>query len=662
MTESTLVKAHNVLQIFMLRRLKSEVMKLPSKKEVDLYVPLSELQQKLYCHIMRSSRKALEALNMKSLRWAIIQLRKVANHPAMLKTNARGCLPAADDHTESLAVSSSHKCDASLRDQVHQASATSTADCPMVYSSGKMIVLDKLLTQLCNQQAKVLLFCQYTTMLDILEEYCTWKGYRYLRLDGSTKRVMREVDMLAFNSAESPHFLYLISTRAGGVGINLVSANTVIFFDHDWNPHVDMQATDRAHRIGQVREVTVYRLVSQRTVDEAILSRASKKMLLDDKIMQDRALEAMDCEMSPESDPLGPRPNGACSPDGDGPEAQLGVDEAVELIKYGALGIAKTNTNAIKDLDVQALVLRSQQYKASGTTPDDRQVTDAEARAIFDYYSDDEDADTEERERLSTELRIDTRNGLLPLQRLQEIASKRAAYEGKATGKRQSKPTSSYLAEMMGQAPKRRAAAVKKLSEDWCFVCQDGGEMVCCTHCPKVYHTQCVELEEIPKGTWLCPWHFCRECDASLSAAGDVLFRCTHCPLAYCWDCWPSHVHQDRRYARVDGSKVLENLKNLGVDWSKNSVFFTCPDCQAQHAWRRAQEVQRRNRECAILMAQRAVAQAQAQAVMAMQPSKQRLQNAQAPVPIVLQLHSRPASLPPQPLSPDGPIDVDAPV
>ncbi|CAE7947411.1 SMARCA4 [Symbiodinium sp. KB8] len=109
------------------------------------------------------------------------------------------------------------------------------------------------------QPHKVLIFCQYQACMDLLEEYCKFRAYRYMRMDGSTNRVLRELDMRDFNAPDEDIFIYLISTRAGGLGVNLASANHVVIFEQDWNPHVDHQAIDRAHRIGQSRQVHIHR-------------------------------------------------------------------------------------------------------------------------------------------------------------------------------------------------------------------------------------------------------------------------------------------------------------------------------------------------------------------------------------------------------------------
>jgi len=122
--------------------------------------------------------------------------------------------------------------------------------------------------------------------MTILEDYCNWKGHKYLRLDGTTKSDERGEMLAQFNAADSEYFIFLLSTRAGGLGLNLQTADTVIIFDSDWNPHQDLQAQDRAHRIGQKNEVKVLRLMTINSVEERILAAARYKLNMDEKVIQ----------------------------------------------------------------------------------------------------------------------------------------------------------------------------------------------------------------------------------------------------------------------------------------------------------------------------------------------------------------------------------------
>jgi len=149
------------------------------------------------------------------------------------------------------------------------------------YDCGKLQVLDRLLRQLKTGAHRALIFTQMTKMLDVLECFLNFHGHRYLRLDGTTKVEQRQYLMDRFN-ADARIFCFILSTRSGGVGVNLTGADTVIFYDSDWNPTMDAQAQDRCHRIGQTRDVHIYRLVSEMTVEENILKKANQKRLLGD--------------------------------------------------------------------------------------------------------------------------------------------------------------------------------------------------------------------------------------------------------------------------------------------------------------------------------------------------------------------------------------------
>ncbi|KAF1809258.1 hypothetical protein P152DRAFT_167385 [Eremomyces bilateralis CBS 781.70] len=145
-----------------------------------------------------------------------------------------------------------------------------------VSDSGKLARLDALLKELKENNHRVLLYFQMTRMIDMMEEYLTFRGYKYCRLDGSTKLEDRR-DTVADFQTRPEIFVFLLSTRAGGLGINLTSADTVIFYDSDWNPTIDSQAMDRAHRLGQTKQVTVYRLITRNTIEERIRKRALQK-------------------------------------------------------------------------------------------------------------------------------------------------------------------------------------------------------------------------------------------------------------------------------------------------------------------------------------------------------------------------------------------------
>lgn len=253
-------RLHKVLRPFMLRRLKTDVeSQLPDKVEKVLKCNLSAAQQVLYEQIEKGTlffKDGGSKIQKRGISNTIMQLRKVCNHPFVFREVEDMLNPGLN------------------------------VDDMIVRTSGKFELLDRILPKFQQSGHKVLMFFQMTNIMNIFQDYCTWKGYSFLRLDGSTKAEDRRVAMNTWNNPEEDYFLFLLSTRAGGLGLNLQTADTVIIFDSDWNPHQDLQAQDRAHRIGQKSEVRVYRLVCSKTVEEGILSRAQYKLDVDSKVIQ----------------------------------------------------------------------------------------------------------------------------------------------------------------------------------------------------------------------------------------------------------------------------------------------------------------------------------------------------------------------------------------
>jgi len=255
-------RLHELLRPFMLRRVKSEVLhQLPEKVEKILRCELSSWQKFLYQQIsvnasaesgLANGDKSVAGKNIKvrGMNNIVMQLRKVCNHPYLFS-----------------------------KDGYH-------INDTLIRSSGKFSLLDRMLPKLKAAGHRVLMFTQMTALMPILEDYFYYRGYASLRLDGSTPADEREKRMYKFNAPDSPYFIFLLSTRAGGLGLNLASADTVIIFDSDWNPMMDLQAQDRAHRIGQRNEVRVFRLVTYSPVEEKILSRATDKLNMSEIVVE----------------------------------------------------------------------------------------------------------------------------------------------------------------------------------------------------------------------------------------------------------------------------------------------------------------------------------------------------------------------------------------
>ncbi|XP_031401570.1 protein CHROMATIN REMODELING 5 isoform X2 [Punica granatum] len=263
--ENELANLHMELRPHILRRVIKDVEKsLPPKIERILRVEMSPLQKQYYKWILERNfhdlNKGVRG-NQVSLLNIVVELKKCCNHPFLFESADHGY--GGDWVTG----------DSSKLERI-------------ILSSGKLVILDKLLVRLHETKHRVLIFSQMVRMLDILAEYMSLRGFQFQRLDGSTKAELRQQAMDHFNAPGSDDFCFLLSTRAGGLGINLATADTVIIFDSDWNPQNDLQAMSRAHRIGQQEVVNIYRFVTSKSVEEDILERAKRKMVLDHLVIQ----------------------------------------------------------------------------------------------------------------------------------------------------------------------------------------------------------------------------------------------------------------------------------------------------------------------------------------------------------------------------------------
>ncbi|KII64319.1 Chromodomain-helicase-DNA-binding protein 3 [Thelohanellus kitauei] len=255
--EKQIEKIHNLLGKRLLRRLKSDVLKeIPIKSEVMVPVDLSELQHKYYRAILTHNYTSLtqRSSSNSAILNVLMELKKCCNHPYLTRVSTED---EPIDEESGMHIYNN-----------------------LVSASSKMVLIDKMLTGLQRMGHRVLIFSQMTRLLDLLEEYLNHKEWRFERIDGSVSTLQRQASIDRFNSKDSQSFIFLLSTRAGGLGINLASADTVIIYDSDWNPHNDIQALSRAHRLGQLKKVMIYRFFTRNTVEERILEVAKKKMML----------------------------------------------------------------------------------------------------------------------------------------------------------------------------------------------------------------------------------------------------------------------------------------------------------------------------------------------------------------------------------------------
>ncbi|CAO3630681.1 unnamed protein product [Cunninghamella echinulata] len=269
---------------------------------------------------------AIKHVNSLHLQNIVMQLRKVCNHPFLFDW-------PIDPKTN-----------------------TAVLNNDLAAQSGKVLLLDRLLTALFDRGHKVLVFSQMTKMLDILEDWATaLKGWSICRLDGSVSQEARRQQIDEFNDPSSPVKLFLLSTRAGGLGINLTGADTVIIFDSDWNPQMDLQAQDRVHRIGQKKPVLVYRFVAANTVEAKILERATAK----------RRLEKLVISKGKFKTPISSMSSGAKK------EQEVNIRELAEILASEdgeQVQIVSQGDKVISDEDLEKLLDRSEHVFESQNT------------------------------------------------------------------------------------------------------------------------------------------------------------------------------------------------------------------------------------------------------------------------------------------------------
>ncbi|KAL8452344.1 hypothetical protein Emag_002463 [Eimeria magna] len=482
---------------------------------------------------------------------------------------------------------------------------------------------------------RLLIFTQFQLVLDELEAYCKYRGWRYLRLDGSTNKFVRELDIRDFNNDNTSYFVYLISTRAGGLGINLTAANHVVIYDHDWNPFIDLQAVDRAHRIGQQREVHVWSLVSEWTVEERMAFRREQKLRLDKLLVQQQieaGAEAFDGEEA--DDEKEPR------------SEKISTDEVRRLMLHGKKAIVDISSLCLEDLverprqplpvlgddeeplaaeavgeddvdeknlvditevmDEEAEERRVQQQLAEGTEeappdlPAGKPPPDGEEAKLSGGSSpchlDEEPSDSQP----AAAAAAATGSAAAGPATAGPAAAGKGGLEAELqsagvlwrSGRERKKPVALYVPQEFTQREERR----KLRHETRCFVCGNGkdhvqtsvdregkpvevayGDLVCCSGCPKVYHRCCEGLSKDVKKSWRCRWHECCLCFRKTSQCGNMLIHCARCPTSFCYDCFPPD------YCRYNvGEDYYLQLRQRGLNVTpQNWILLLCSKCKA---------------------------------------------------------------------------------
>ncbi|KAG0142765.1 hypothetical protein CROQUDRAFT_662086 [Cronartium quercuum f. sp. fusiforme G11] len=469
----------------------------------------------------------------------------------------------------------------------------------LVEASSKLTLLDKLLASLLPQGKRVLIFSGFTRVLDILEDFLNLRSIGFYRLDGSTPRPRRALYIRLFQTpfeSQAVKPIFISTTVSGGLGINLTAADTVVMYDSSWNPQVDNQAIARAHRIGQTRPVTVYRLVCADSVEEQMQGRIRKKLYLSHKIMNYGG-GTEEGEMEIKRD-----------------EILLSTSELCSILRGGTRVFNASSTSegmeaSTEEEDEEAANLRSGYTTFLKSSFEDivakarEEERMAQVKMVGEMTKKTEGAEEKTREDEQEEIellqgieRVRTRlfegrkyvanqsnknigADWVDLQRQSRMRKERTtmvngyAVEnytlGNARWEAVKTITSNPAALAKLQEPKRTKQKFEH--EETCAFCHDGGELYLCFHCPRVAHSECMASTNKKSNStpiiFACTQHTCAICERSTVDAGGMLYRCQTCKDAYCEDCLP-----EEDFWPV--GEVLPEFLLLGYGPQKSAYFM----------------------------------------------------------------------------------------
>jgi SWI/SNF-related matrix-associated actin-dependent regulator of chromatin subfamily A member 5 len=456
----------------------------------------------------------------------------------------------------------------------------------VIRASGKFILLEKLLKHTIFEQGKkVLIFSGFTRTLDCCEDLLSiisdhGQKFRHLRLDGSTGRARRNLDIRLFNTEESDYKVMLLSTRAGGLGINLTSAQDVIFLDEDWNPQITLQAEARAHRIGQTKPVTIYKLCTQGTVEEQMMGRIRKKLYLSTKITE---------SMRNIHDDQTPTKNKAALTD-DMP--QMDSTQLKTLIRRGAQTLSHPEIDVTEMLswDLPTMLSKCRDAPADETNAPSTLQTEVDEEkwlsamervecAVFDgkrFQRHRDQASSSTADILPSEItRSDRRRGKNTTVMVDGFAISK---ESMNCADWEAVPTFAGKDPRLADPVREKRREITH--EPHCLACfstpDTPNNLVECKSCPRAYHLTCLEphYQAKVKGIsgFFCPQHACHDCGKNTSDAGGLIFRCRWCPQGFCEDCldWESVV--------LVGQNLPE-FELLGEPAPAGGFYICCPDC-----------------------------------------------------------------------------------
>ncbi|KAI9683564.1 MAG: hypothetical protein M1829_004867 [Trizodia sp. TS-e1964] len=612
--------SRRLLEIIMLRRMKDSPgvnLNLPPKTEVLLFIPLSPLQRFWYQRLITRSDKGILDELFKGAKDKEVEARRVeAGEEQAWQKKDIAQLEETDVHAndgweESKVVlqetlqreksdpksSADYKKLMALTMQLRKccnhpyllpnaAPEPNTTGEHTIEASGKFIVLEKLVNELVIKQGKkVLIFSGFTSMLDCCEDLLHLRGgdgtsYGFVRLDGTTGRARRNLAIRMFNDTESALKVMLISTRAGGLGINLATASDVILLDQDWNPQITLQAEARAHRIGQKNPVTIYKFCTQGTVEEQMMGRIQKKLYLSAKVTE--SMRDIHYKANTKASSRGK----TSKPEEDMPTLSTG--QLLSLVRRGAQALArpKVDVSEMLSWDWKTTV---EKCKDKPVDVDNNEASEIDPEAEKKWLSQMEKVEScVFQGKLMAREKKEDRSNPIELSREARRVGKHMTVmvDGFAVSKEsmncadwEAVPTRSGKDPTLAEVKREKRAKVN--NQDHCQACWGNGDVLSCLGCPRAYHIDCLDTTSRAKITarnhrFHCSQHRCTICKQNNQDAGGMIYRCRWCPNGYCEDC-------------LDWDKTLligNNLKEyalLNYGANDQAFYIRCPSCTVQH-------------------------------------------------------------------------------
>ncbi|KAF3043080.1 hypothetical protein E8E11_004341 [Didymella keratinophila] len=620
--KKTMDDARHLLELIMLRRMKDSPdvnLGLPPKEEILLYVPLTPMQRFWYTRLLtrvdqgmlddlfaNGKEKERAALEQDKKDDALVEkMQQLETKPDSIvdqggwEETAQIMRQALEKEQENSAVTNRSAWQ-KLMNLVMQLRKCCShpyllpgvspdpyyLGAHVIRASGKFILLEKLLKHTVFEQGKkVLIFSGFTHTLDCCEDLLSLisnqgQKFRHLRLDGGTGRARRNLDIRLFNQAGSDYKVMLLSTRAGGLGINLTSAQDVIFLDEDWNPQITLQAEARAHRIGQTKPVTIYKLCTQGTVEEQMMGRIRKKLYLSAKITESMR--------NVHGDQTQTRGKAAITDD----MPQMDSTQLKTLVRRGAQTLSHPEIDVTEMLswDLSTMMAKCRDQPTDETQAIDAQHSEADEEkwlsvmervecAVFDGKRFQRHKEDKAKAAAASVLpdsitREDRRRGKNTTVMVDGFAISK---ESMNCGDWEAVPTFAGKDPRLADPVKERKREISH--EDHCLECFNGdeyGHLVECKSCPRTYHFDCLKpaYQAKVKGFsgFYCSQHNCVDCGKNTTDAGGLIYRCRWCPHGFCEDCL------DWDKAGLVGQNLPE-FEIMGEPSPSGGFFIKCPDC-----------------------------------------------------------------------------------